>query len=67
MSNFQSQKGQALLIVVLAMVVALTVGLSVVSRSITNLKNSQQEIDSQKALSAAEAGVELAIKNGANV
>lgn len=60
---FINQKGQALLIVVLAMVVALTVGLAVVSRSITNLKNSQEEINSQKALSAAEAGVEQAIKS----
>jgi hypothetical protein len=67
MFNFQSQKGQALLIVVLAMVVALTVGLSVVSRSITNLRNSQQEIASQKALSAAEAGVEQAIKSGTSI
>ncbi len=59
----RNQKGQALLIVVLAMVVALTVGLSVVSRSIINLKNTQEEINSQKALSAAEAGVEQAIKS----
>jgi hypothetical protein len=67
MFKFINQKGQALLIVILAMVVALTVGLSVVSRSVTNLRNSQQEIDSQKALSAAEAGVEQAIKSGASV
>jgi Tfp pilus assembly protein PilX len=57
----KNQSGQALLIVVLVMVVALTVGLSVVSRSITNLKNSQDQASSQKALSAAEAGVEQAI------
>jgi hypothetical protein len=63
MHCFMNQKGQALLIVVLAMVVALTVGLAVVSRSITNLKNAQEEINSQKALSAAEAGVEQAIKS----
>ncbi len=67
MYNFLNQKCQALLVVVLAMVVALTVGLAVVSRSVTNLRNSQQEIDSQKALSAAEAGVEQAIKSGASV
>jgi hypothetical protein len=67
MFKFLNQRGQALLIVVLAMVVALTVGLSVVSRSIVNLKNSQQQISSQQALSAAEAGVEQAIKNGASV
>jgi hypothetical protein len=62
-----NQSGQALLIVVLAMVVALTVGLSVVSRSIVNLKNSQQQANSQQALSAAEAGVQQAIGNGTGV
>jgi hypothetical protein len=67
MLKFRNQKGQALLIVVLAMVVALTVGLSVVSRSIINLRNSQQEIDSQQALSAAEAGVEQSIKIDASL
>jgi hypothetical protein len=67
MFKFQSQSGQALLIVVLAMVVALTVGLSVVSRSIVNLRNSQQEINSQKALFAAEAGVEQSIKSGTSI
>jgi hypothetical protein len=62
--KFLNQQGQALLVVVLAMVVALTVGLAVVSRSVTNLRNSQQEISSQQALSAAEAGVEQTIKSG---
>jgi hypothetical protein len=62
-----NQKGQALLIVVLAMVVALTVGLSVFSRSVINLKNSQQQANSQQALSAAEAGVQQAIGNGTGV
>jgi hypothetical protein len=60
---FKKQSGQALLIVVLVLVVALTVGLSVASRSIINLKNSQNQASSQKALSAAEAGVELALKS----
>jgi Tfp pilus assembly protein PilV len=67
MFKFLDQKGQALLIVVLVMVVALTVGLAVVARSIVNLKNSQQEVGSQQALSAAEAGVEQAIKSGISV
>jgi Tfp pilus assembly protein PilX len=44
------------------MVVALTIGLSVASRSIINLRTSQEQAGSQKALSAAEAGVEQAIK-----
>ncbi|MGA2911506.1 MAG: hypothetical protein ABSE17_02620 [Candidatus Levyibacteriota bacterium] len=65
--KFLNQEGQALLVVVLAMVVVLTVGLAVVSRSVTNLRNSQQEIDSQKALSAAEAGVEQTIKSGTSI
>ncbi len=62
-----NQKGQALLIIVLVMVVALTVGLSVASRTITNLRNTRDQANSQKALSAAEAGVEQAIKNNAGV
>lgn len=57
-----NQKGQALLIIVLVMVVALTVGLSVASRTITNLRNTRDQANSQKALSAAEAGIEQAIK-----
>lgn len=59
----KKEKGQALLIIVLVMVVALTVGLSVASRSITNLRTSTEEASSQKALAAAEAGIEQAIKN----
>jgi hypothetical protein len=67
MYRLLDQKGQALLIVVLAMVVALTVGLSVASRSIVNLRNSQQDISSQQAISAAEAGIEQTIRNGASI
>lgn len=67
MFKFLNQKGQSLLIVVLVMVVALTVGLAVVARSIVNLKNSQQEVGSQQALSAAEAGVEQSIKSGVGI
>ncbi len=59
-----SQKGQILLIVILAAVVSLTVGLSAVSRIITNTKVTTEEASSQKALSAAEAGAEeLAANN----
>jgi hypothetical protein len=59
-----SERGQALLIVVLVMVIALTVGLSLASRSITNLRNSTDEANSQSAFAAAEAGVEQAVKLG---
>jgi type II secretory pathway pseudopilin PulG len=58
----QLQKGQVLLIVVLVMVVALTVGLSVASRSIISLRTVNDEENSQRAFSAAEAGIERAVK-----
>ncbi len=67
LNKLKSQKGQSLLIVVLVMVIALTVGLSIASRSITSFKNSTDQVNSQKALSAAEAGVEQAIKSNASI
>lgn len=57
------QRGQALLIVILIMIISLTVGLAIVSRSITNLRVSTEEENSQRALSAAEAGIEILQKN----
>ncbi len=66
-SNDLKQKGQALLMVVLVMVVALTVGLSVASKSITNVRTSTEEANSQKALAAAEAGIEQSIKSNASI
>ena len=57
------QKGQVLLIIVLVMIVALSIGLSVVTRSITNLQISSEEESSQRALSAAEAGIERALQS----
>ncbi len=62
-----SESGQALLIVVLVMVIALTVGLSVASRSVTNLRTTAEEESSQKAFSAAEAGIEQALKTGKSI
>jgi len=53
-----TEKGQILLIVVLASVISLTVGLAAISRSVTNNRVSTEESNSQKALSAAEAGIE---------
>ena len=66
-SRFEKQKGQVLLIVVLVMIVALTVGLSLISRSITNLRTSTEEAESQKALAAAEAGIEQALESGQDI
>lgn len=62
----QAQKGQVLLIVILVMVVTITVGLSVVSHSITSLRTSKEDQTSQLAFSAAEAGVEKIISSTNN-
>lgn len=67
LSSLERQKGQILLIVVLVMVISLTVGLSVASKSITSLRTSTEEANSQKALSAAEAGIEQQIKNNVSI
>lgn len=56
------QGGQILLIVILIVIVSSTIGLSLASRSIVSLRTSTEEADSQKALAAAEAGIERAIQ-----
>jgi hypothetical protein len=61
------QRGQILLIVVLVMVTALTIGLSVAARSITNVRSSQDASDSEKAFSAAEAGIEKSLTSNSAV
>lgn len=60
-SHLNKEAGQILLMVVLAAVVSLTVGLSAVSRTITNTRVTTEEANSQKALSAAEAGVDFLV------
>lgn len=59
--------GQALLIVLLLMAVVLTVVLSFLARSITDLSISSQDEDSLRAFSAAEAGVESALIIGSDI
>ena len=59
----QKQDGQILLIVILVVIIALTIGLSLATRSIISLRTSTEEAESQKALSAAEAGIERAIQS----
>ena len=58
--------GQVLLIVVITMVVVLTAGLSLASRTITNLKLSKQNENSQRAFQAASAGIDKSIALGAS-
>lgn len=50
--------GQAVLIVLLGMAVTLTIVLSIVSRSITDISLSTTDEESARAFSAAEAGIE---------
>lgn len=58
------ERGQAVLIVLLTMVVALTVVLSIVSSSSSDIRLSTLESSSQRAFSAAEAGAERALVAG---
>lgn len=59
--KISSQSGQILLVVILVVIVALTVGLSLATKTITNLKVTSEQAQSQKALAAAEAGIERVI------
>ncbi len=61
-SNIKYQKGQVVLILVLITVVGLTVGLSLISRTVTDVRISSQIEQSGRAFSAAEAGIETALK-----
>ncbi len=58
-----AEKGQVLIIVILVIVVSLTIVLSLASRSIVNVRTSTEEAESQKALAAAEAGIEKALQD----
>jgi len=58
------QEGQVLLISLLALSIATTVALSLISRSTTDVTISNQISESSRAFSAAEAGIEEALKTG---
>ena len=58
------ESGQALLIVLLGMAVVLTLVLSIVSRSVTDVSITQKDEDSLRAFSAAEAGIEQMLVGG---
>ncbi|MCM8787836.1 MAG: pilus assembly PilX N-terminal domain-containing protein [Candidatus Omnitrophica bacterium] len=59
----ENKKGQIALIIVLIMIVVLTIGLALISRSLTDIKISEDEKESLRAFSAAEAGIEEALRN----
>ncbi len=54
--------GQAVLLILLVVAVALGLGLSIMSQSTTDIRISQQEQESARAFSAAEAGIEDALR-----
>lgn len=57
-----SQRGQVVLILVLVMTVALAIGISVIQRSISDVSTSTSVEQSSRAFSAAEAGIEKALR-----
>lgn len=61
MQNRRNQSGQVGIIIILIMVVLLTFGLSIASRSTREVALSQQEEESNRVFNAAEAGVERAL------
>lgn len=63
MHNGFMKTGQALVIVLLVLAVAATVGLSIASRSVNEVNLSTTQDDSSQALSAAESGIEAVLNN----
>lgn len=60
-----SESGQVLVIILLVMVVGLTSGLFLLSRTTTDVTTSANIVDSTRAFNAAEAGIEEAIRSSA--
>ncbi len=58
------QSGQALLVVLMVIAVVVIVAASAISRSVSDVSITSREVDSQRAFSAAEAGVESALLVG---
>ncbi len=62
-----STQGQTILVILLVIAVILTVGLSIVSRSVTDIKISQQSQEAARALWVAQAGLEQALRANAGI
>jgi len=65
--NSNMKKGQVLLIVVMLLATALTVALTATYQSVTETQLSKLEEENQKALAAAEAGIEAALNQKTTV
>lgn len=64
LKNSFLKKGQVLLVIIMLLATSLTIALAVTFKSTTDTQLSQLEADSQRALAAAEAGIEAAIRQG---
>lgn len=62
--QFINQSGQIAIVLLLTMLVALSIGLVVTQRSVTDVTTSTQSEQASRAFSAAEAGIERAISQG---
>lgn len=58
-----NKKGQIILALILVMTVALAIGLSVIQKSLVDVSTATKVEQSSRAFSAAEAGIEKALKN----
>lgn len=67
MRKLPNESGQALLLVLLSMAVILTVVLSIVARTTTDITITSREEEALRAFSAAEAGIEKALFIGTSV
>lgn len=65
--SYVGNSGQALLLILLSMAVVLTIVLSILSRSITDVSVTTKEEEALRAFSAAEAGVEQSLVIGSSI
>ena len=63
----RTQSGQILLITLLALAIATTIGLGIIGRSSTDVSISNRVEESARAFSAAEAGIEQAFLEGQDI
>jgi Tfp pilus assembly protein PilX len=61
-AELSGQAGQVGIIILLLTIVLLTIGLSIASRSVTDVRLSRQEQETSRAFDAAEAGIEDALR-----
>lgn len=65
--NIFKRRGQVAMVVVLVVLVGLTIGVAILGRSVTNVGISSQEEERARSFSAAEAGVEDALRQDLSI